>query len=84
MRSTHLRIFVLRELLVPSLQLYRDLVSLRLIPMLDRCLDYPARIVLEHDLLDLPSNDIHESFDMLLAFLFGDFFLAGECPGALC
>ena len=67
-RSNHLGILVLSELLVLALELYRDLVPLLLPSVLDDSLHDSTRIVLEHDVLDVPADQAHERTDMFLAF----------------
>ena len=67
-RSNHLGILILSELPVLALELYRNLVPLLLPSILDDSLHDSTRIVLEHDVLDVPADQAHERTDMFPAF----------------
>lgn len=81
--ATHLRVLVLRQVLIPSLQLLRDLVPLLRAPVLDDGLHDAARVMLEDDVFDLAAQHVHECADVLGALRLGEVLLSCERPGTL-
>ena len=79
--KAHLRILILRKLLISSLQLHRDLVPVFGASVLDDRLHDAARVVLEHDVFHFPADDAHETGDVRAAVCFAEVLLAREGPG---
>ena len=78
--KTYFGILILCEVLVLALEFHSNLIPLLLPTILDDCLNYPACIVLKHDIFDLPPNDIHERVNVLRPLLLRYVLLACERP----
>ena len=58
--KTYFGVFVLREFLIFALQFHSNLIPFFWPTILHDRLHYPTCIMLEHDVYNLPPNDVHE------------------------
>lgn len=80
MDDAYLRVFVLGQILELSLQFRCDLVSFFLASMFHDRLHNTTGIVLEDNIRDSSTNDVHQVLDMFRSFGRWNIFLSSKSP----